>query len=167
MWWHVHELRRHQPGPRHRRAPANGLGGEGRIPPLVRGVSGRRKAGLHAEVPVRGCEAGDGGSGSSPLRAHGSRWGGARVTWIRERALTLVLMAMFGLCLIGQILTGRQEYNETQRNHGGAVVTLPGYFATGHVWEATFENWESEFLQMAVFVLLTTFLVQKGSPESR
>ena len=34
-------------------------------------------------------------------------------------------------------------------------------------WEALFENWESEFLQMAVFVLLTTFLIQKGSPESR
>ena len=38
---------------------------------------------------------------------------------------------------------------------------------TGHDWEATFENWESEFLQMAAFILLTTFLIQKGSPESR
>ena len=42
-----------------------------------------------------------------------------------------------------------------------------GYLGTGHPWEAIFENWESEFLQMAVFVLLTTWLVQKGSPESR
>jgi hypothetical protein len=46
-------------------------------------------------------------------------------------------------------------------------VTLSGYLGTGHPWEALFENWESEFLQMAVFVLLTTCLVQKGSPESR
>ena len=44
---------------------------------------------------------------------------------------------------------------------------MSGYLATGHPWEALFENWESEFLQMAVFVLLTTFLIQKGSPESR
>jgi hypothetical protein len=44
---------------------------------------------------------------------------------------------------------------------------MRGYLATGHPWEALFENWESEFLQMAVFVLLTTFLIQKGSPESR
>ena len=44
---------------------------------------------------------------------------------------------------------------------------MRGYLATGHPWEAVFENWESEFLQMAVFVLLTTFLIQKGSPESR
>ena len=46
-------------------------------------------------------------------------------------------------------------------------VTLTAYLGTGHPWEALFENWESEFLQMAVFVLLTTFLIQKGSPESR
>jgi hypothetical protein len=46
-------------------------------------------------------------------------------------------------------------------------VSVGGYFRTGHPWEATFENWESEFLQMAVFVLLTTCLVQRGSPESR
>ncbi len=65
------------------------------------------------------------------------------------------------------MLTGLSEYNAEQRDHGGKEVTMAGYLQTGHPWEALFENWESEFLQMAVFVLLTTFLVQKGSPESR
>ncbi len=89
------------------------------------------------------------------------------MAWIRDRALTLVLMAMFLLCLAGQFATGLAEYNSEQVEHGEAAVSVDGYFATGHPWEALFENWESEFLQMAVFVLLTTFLVQKGSPESR
>jgi hypothetical protein len=89
------------------------------------------------------------------------------VTWFRDRALTLVLMAMFLLFLVGQMTTGLFEYNATQREHGEALVTLSAYLATGHPWEALFENWESEFLQMSVFVLLTTCLVQKGSPESR
>ena len=88
------------------------------------------------------------------------------MAWIRDRALTLVLMAMFLLCLAGQLATGLAEYNSEQVEHGEAV-SVGGYLATGHPWEALFENWESEFLQMAVFVLLTTFLVQKGSPESR
>ena len=87
--------------------------------------------------------------------------------WLRDRALTLVLMAMFLLFLAGQMITGFYEYNATQREHGEPAVTVSGYLATGHPWEALFENWESEFLQMAVFVLLTTCLVQKGSPESR
>jgi hypothetical protein len=89
------------------------------------------------------------------------------VDWFRDRALTLVLLTMFVLALGGQLISGMYAYNATQREHGEALVTMAGYLATGHPWEALFENWESEFLQMAVFVLLTTFLVQKGSPESR
>ena len=87
--------------------------------------------------------------------------------WIHDRALTLVLMAMFLIFLAAQYVTGYWEYNESQQHHGQAEIALPAYFATGHWWEGVFENWESEFLQMAVFVLLTTMLVQKGSPESR
>jgi len=89
------------------------------------------------------------------------------VGWIRDRGLTLLLLSMFALFLVGQLATGRAEFNAEQREHGQPLVTLSGYLATGHPWAALFENWESEFLQMAVFVLLTTFLVQKGSPESR
>ena len=87
--------------------------------------------------------------------------------WIRDRGLTLLLMAMFLLFLVGQVLSGRAEYNVEQQLHGQPTVSMSGYLVTGHPWEALFENWESEFLQMAVFVLLTTFLIQKGSPESR
>jgi hypothetical protein len=89
------------------------------------------------------------------------------MTWIRDRALTLALMAMFMLFLAGQLITGFAEHNGEQAQHGQAAVSMADYLATGHPWEALFENWESEFLQMAVFVLLTTFLIQKGSPESR
>jgi uncharacterized protein DUF6766 len=89
------------------------------------------------------------------------------MTWIRDRALTLALMAMFLLSLVGQLLTGFAEYNDEQVQHEQATVAMADYLGTGHPWEALFENWESEFLQMAVFVLLTTFLIQKGSPESR
>lgn len=87
--------------------------------------------------------------------------------WLRDRGLTLVLMAMFVMFLAAQIVTGLYEYNSTHHEHGAPTVGLTGYLATGHPWEALFENWESEFLQMAVFVLLTTWLVQRGSPESR
>jgi hypothetical protein len=88
-------------------------------------------------------------------------------TWIHDRALTIVLMAMFLLFLVGQVIAGLWEYNDTRVAHGREPIALTAYFSTGHLWEAVFENWESEFLQMAVFILLTTCLVQKGSPESR
>jgi Domain of unknown function (DUF6766) len=88
------------------------------------------------------------------------------MAWLRDRALTLALMAMFLLFLAGQLLTGLAEYNSERVQHGQATVAVADYLVTGHPWEALW-NWESEFLQMAVFVLLTTFLIQKGSPESR
>jgi len=87
--------------------------------------------------------------------------------WIKDRALTLVLMAMFVAFLAGQYVTGFYEYNGAQVEHHQTPIALSAYATTGHWWESVFENWESEFLQMAVFVLLTTILVQKGSPESR
>jgi hypothetical protein len=88
-------------------------------------------------------------------------------SWIHDRALTIVLMVMFVVFLAGQYVTGYYEYNESQQEHGAQQIAMAEYFNTGHWWEAVFENWESEFLQMAVFVLLTTVLVQQGSPESR
>src|SRR5262245_32483667 len=87
--------------------------------------------------------------------------------WIRDRGLTLVLLSLFALFAVGQVATGLAEFNAEQVTHGQSAVTLRSYLSTGHPWEALFENWESEFLQMAVFVLLSTFLIQKGSPESR
>ncbi len=89
------------------------------------------------------------------------------MTWIKDRGLTLALLAAFAVTLVGQILSGRGEYNQERIDHGIAPVTLSAYLATSHMWEATLENWESEFLQMAVFVMLTVVLVQRGSPESR
>lgn len=95
------------------------------------------------------------------------RANGWLLVWVRDRALTLTLMAMFVAALAGQVWAGLHEYNAEQLEHAETTVTLQGYVRTGHLWEAVFENWESEFLQMAVFVLLTTVLIQKGSPESR
>ena len=89
------------------------------------------------------------------------------LSWIHDRALTIALMAMFAVFLAGQYVTGFREYSESQNEHGQPQIAMADYFYTGHWWEGVFENWESEFLQMAVFVLLTTVLVQKGSPESR
>lgn len=84
-----------------------------------------------------------------------------------ENGLSIVLVALFALTLFGQSVTGLYEYNEDQREHGHPTAGYGEYLSTGHFIEATFENWESEFLQMAAFVVLTAFLYQKGSSESK
>jgi len=85
----------------------------------------------------------------------------------KNNSLSIVLFGLFFLCLIGQYLTGWYVHNEEQRQHRAAEVTLAGYAGEGHFLEALFENWESEFLQISAFVVLTAFLFQKGSAESK
>jgi hypothetical protein len=84
-----------------------------------------------------------------------------------DHSLSIVLVSLFVASLAGQVLTGWLVYDEEQRDHQQPPITLVEYLGSGHFGEATFENWESEFLQMALYVLLTAWLYQKGSSESK
>ena len=87
--------------------------------------------------------------------------------FLRENGLSLTMLGLFLLAFAGQILTGFREHGEEQVSHGGSPSSIGEYLTSGHFIESVFENWESEFLQMALYVTLTAILYQKGSPESR
>ncbi|HEX8161207.1 MAG TPA: DUF6766 family protein [Pyrinomonadaceae bacterium] len=87
--------------------------------------------------------------------------------FFRDNGLSITMLTLFFFSLLGQSLTGHHEYNEDQREHRQPQVTYAEYLTTSHFVEATFENWESEFLQMAAYVMLTAFLFQRGSSESK
>jgi hypothetical protein len=87
--------------------------------------------------------------------------------FFRNNGLSLVLVVLFFGFWTSQTIIGRLEYNEDRENRGLPEVTLGEYVRSSHFWEATGENWESEFLQMAAYVWLTIFLFQKGSSESK
>ena len=87
--------------------------------------------------------------------------------FFRNNGLSIVLFAIFAFSLVGQFFTGHHEYNQEQLDHGKPKVTYAEYATEGHFIESVFENWESEFLQMAAYVIFTVFLFQKGSSESK
>jgi hypothetical protein len=87
--------------------------------------------------------------------------------FLRNNGLSITFLALFVLSIVAQVYFGLQEYNKELIEDGGAAVTLSQYFTSGHFVESTFENWESEFLQMGLFVVLTIFLKEKGSSESK
>ena len=85
-----------------------------------------------------------------------------------NNGLSIVMLGMFFVAfLLGQTYSGWLEENEDRALHGRPRHTLSEYLTSAHFAEATMENWESEFLQMGVFVLFTVFLYQKGSAESK
>jgi hypothetical protein len=87
--------------------------------------------------------------------------------FFRNNGLSLVLFALFLISLVGQVFTGFSEHNHERRDEGGSPIGISEYLTSGHFLQSTFENWESEFLQMALYLILTMFLYQKGSAESK
>ena len=86
--------------------------------------------------------------------------------FFRDNGLTIVLMAVFLLTLVGMALMGFEHENSQRLAHGQALLTLGAYLVSGSFLSAVFENWESEFLQMSAYVMLTAILFQRGSAES-
>jgi hypothetical protein len=85
----------------------------------------------------------------------------------RDYALGWVLLGLFVLFWIGQTLAGWQEFLAEQSEHGQVAEV---FGESGYVWNwarTTLENWQSEMLQVFAMVVLTSFLIFKGSPESR
>ncbi|CAN7304793.1 hypothetical protein LJR143_001423 [Pseudoxanthomonas sp. LjRoot143] len=88
-------------------------------------------------------------------------------SFIRRNGLSILVLLFMLATWLGQILTGHVVYNEELSDAGAGTLSLLAYLGSGHFVSATFENWESEFLQMGMYVLLSVSLRQKGSAESR
>lgn len=86
--------------------------------------------------------------------------------WYRN-GLGLVFLSLFIITLVAQCLTGWQTHNQELADAHRRELDLYSYLHTGHFVSATFENFQSEFLQMSLYVLLTVGLRQRGSAESK
>jgi hypothetical protein len=86
---------------------------------------------------------------------------------LRENALSLTLFTFFFVFLIGVSVSGHRFENEELAEHSQPAISYTEYVTSGNFVEAVFENWESEFLQMGALVVLTIFLRQKGSADSK
>ena len=85
----------------------------------------------------------------------------------RDYSLSVVLFGLFIASWIGQTVAGWAEFSSEQQQHGQVAQV---FGPDGYVWhwaKATLENWQSEFLQLLTFVVLTASLIHKGSHESK
>lgn len=86
---------------------------------------------------------------------------------LRDNGLTIALMVCFLVSLLGMIVAGLGRHNAELADHSAGGIGLSTYLQSGQFLSALFENWESEFLQMAAYVVFTAILFQRGSAESR
>jgi hypothetical protein len=85
----------------------------------------------------------------------------------KNNGLTIALLLLFLASILGQWISGWHVENEELARHGEQTLSLAAYAIDPEFISSVFENWESEFLQMSTYVVLTAILIQKGSAESR
>jgi hypothetical protein len=92
---------------------------------------------------------------------------GGLVLAIYENSLTIAMFALFIASFLLHALGGVKEFNQEQLEHGGQAISYSSYLTTSRMWFESFQNWQSEFLAVGMLVVLTIFLRQRGSPESK
>lgn len=86
---------------------------------------------------------------------------------IKDNGLIITMFGIFILTIIGMSIAGWSSENQELADHGQSRESYASYVASGNFVEGVFENWESEFLQMWALIILTVFLKQKGSADSK
>ena len=87
--------------------------------------------------------------------------------FLRENSLGLVFGLLFLVVLVGQAFAGHADFNERQLSEGLEPISLGRYLTSASFGVDVAENWQSEYLQFFLYIFLTVWLLQKGSPESK
>jgi hypothetical protein len=87
--------------------------------------------------------------------------------FLRENSLSLFFGVLLIAALVGQAIAGHDKYNQEQLAHDGHPISFGRYLTSSAFGSAVMENWQSEYLQFALFALATVWFVQRGSPESK
>jgi hypothetical protein len=87
--------------------------------------------------------------------------------FLRENGLSLVFLLFFALAVAAQAFAGWHEFNEEALAHSEATISLGRYLTSSSFGNALLENWQSEYLQFTLYILLTVWFLQRGSPESK
>jgi hypothetical protein len=87
--------------------------------------------------------------------------------FLRNNSLSIVFMLLFLAALCGQAIAGHAQFNDNADSEGDPRMSLARYVVSSDFGGAVMENWQSEYLQFTMFILLTVWLVQRGSPESK
>ncbi|MDX6722964.1 MAG: hypothetical protein QOD73_1368 [Solirubrobacteraceae bacterium] len=86
---------------------------------------------------------------------------------LRENSLSLVFLGLFVAALVAQAFAGWHAFNDDASAHKEAAISLGRYLTSSSFGNAVLENWQSEYLQFTLYILLTVWFLQRGSPESK
>jgi hypothetical protein len=87
--------------------------------------------------------------------------------FLRQNSLGLVFGVLFLIVLAGQAIAGHANFNQDQLTEGLEPISFGRYLTSASFGTDVAENWQSEYLQFFLYIFLTVWLLQRGSPESK
>ncbi|MDA8026161.1 MAG: hypothetical protein M0T78_06445 [Actinomycetota bacterium] len=105
-----------------------------------------------------------------PLKAKnrkGGRKGGRHFNWIQRHSLSLVFLALFLFSFTLHLFSGASAYNTTRALVGQSPISTMNFLFSANFWSVTLDTWQAEYLAIALYIVLTIFLHQEHSPESK
>lgn len=81
--------------------------------------------------------------------------------FLAENSLSLFFLALFLAALAGQAIADHSLYDQEQSAHGEAAIGFWRYVTSSSFGQAVMENWQSEYLQFALFALATVWLSRR------
>lgn len=90
-----------------------------------------------------------------------------RFSWFYRNSLSLAFLLLFVLALAVHVVFGANAYNEERALAGQPPISVAAFLISAKFWSTTLQTWQAEYLVIALYVVLTIFLRQQGSPESK
>jgi hypothetical protein len=87
--------------------------------------------------------------------------------FLRQNSLGLVFGILFLIVLVAEAIAGHADFNQQQLTEGLPPISFARYVTSASFGADVLENWQSEYLQFSLYIFLTVWLLQKGSPESK
>jgi hypothetical protein len=92
---------------------------------------------------------------------------GGNKTWLQRNSLAVTFFSLFVLMFVFHFLSGLYAYNEELTYDHQAEFSAMAFARSSKFWFETLQTWQAEFMAIALYVLLSVFLRQEGSPESK
>ncbi|HVT28518.1 MAG TPA: DUF6766 family protein, partial [Lacipirellulaceae bacterium] len=90
-----------------------------------------------------------------------------RFPWIYRHSFFMAFLVLFAFFFVLHVIFGAQAYNEDRAFAGQPAISIAAFLLSAKFWSSTLQTWQAEYLSIALFVVLSIYLRQQGSAESK
>lgn len=87
--------------------------------------------------------------------------------WLHDNSLSIAFVLLFFITFLFHLFSGAAAFNHQRAFNRQSALTAAQFFISSKFWFTTLQTWEAEYMAIALYIFLSIFLRQEGSPESK